>query len=100
MAYSEDKIKSDVEAYIQQGGGGHSAWYVGIAKDPRDRLFNGHGVQEKGDWWIFRQAESSGAARSVESHFVNALGTDGGTGGGLPDSTFVYAYKKTAHTTP
>jgi hypothetical protein len=100
MADSEDKIKSDLEAHIAKGGGGCSAWYVGIAKDPRDRLFNGHGVQQKGDWWIYRQAQSSDAARSVESHFVGSLGTDGGTGGGDPDSRFVYAYKKNAHTRP
>ena len=100
MAHDEDTIKSDLETHIAKGGGGFGAWYVGIAKDPRDRLFNGHGVQEKGDWWIYRQAESSDAARSVESRFVNALGTAGGTGGGDPDSTFVYAYKKSAHTTP
>jgi hypothetical protein len=63
-------------------------------------LFNGHGVHEKGDWWILRQAQSSASARNIEAYFVNTLGTDGGPGGGDKNAAYVYAYKKAAHTTP
>ncbi len=100
MAYSEQQIKSDIKEHIQKDGGGYRAWYVGISKDARDRLFNGHGVHENGDWWIYRQAESSNAARNVESYFVNTLNTDGGTGGGDEKADYVYAYKKNSHTAP
>ena len=100
MAKSEEEIKSDIEAYVLKGGGSYSAWYVGISKDARDRLFNGHGVHEKGDWWIYSQAQSSAAARNVEVYFVNTLNTDGAPGGGDKDADYVYAYKKAAHTTP
>jgi hypothetical protein len=107
MAKSEEEIESDIKAYIQRSGSGYRAWYVGISKDARDRLFRGHGVHEKGDWWIFqgdswifRRAQSSTAARNIEAYFVNTLDTNGAPGGGDKDADYVYAYKKAAHTTP
>ena len=51
--------------------------YVGIAKDPQDRLFNGHRVQKDGDVWIYRQAFSSDDAREVEKILLEK-GADGG----------------------
>ena len=93
------QIVADFEAYVRKGGGPYSAWYVGIARDPRDRLFNDHSVDEKGGWWIFRTAGSSDDAREVESYFLQR-GTDGGSGGGDWRSTAVYAYRKTSHTNP
>lgn len=71
-----------------------------MSKDPRDRLFNGHGVKEKGYGWIYCQAFSSDAARRVEDYFVNTLGTDGDVGGGDKDADYVYAYKKRSYTNP
>jgi len=100
MTESEEEIKSGIKAFMQAHGGSYSAWYVGVSKDPRDRLFNDHGVDEKGDWWIYSQAQSSTAARNVEAHFVDTLNTDGASGGGDKDADYVYAYKKAAHTTP
>lgn len=97
---SKEEIISVIKEYIQKGGGGYRAWYVGISKDARDRLFNGHGVRENGDWWIYRTASSSTVAREIEHYFVNILGTDGGTGGGAEMADMVYAYKKAAHTNP
>jgi hypothetical protein len=100
MAKSKPEIISDIKAYMEKGGGNYRAWYVGVSNDGRDRLFNGHRVRENGDWWIYRQATSSQAARDVEDYFVNTLGTDGGLGGGDYTADKVYAYKKAAHTNP
>jgi len=100
MVFSEEQIKSDIKAYIAKEGSSYANWYVGVSDDPKARLFKDHGVREKGDWWIYRQAYSSSAARNVESYFVNTLGTDGGTGGGGEDTDYVYAYKKEKHTNP
>jgi hypothetical protein len=101
MAYTKDQIVAEFTAHFQKSGAKYwKEWYVGISKDARDRLFNGHSVKEKGDWWIYRQATSSTVAREVESHFVDTQGTDGGTGGGDQSSDMVYAYKKAAHTNP
>lgn len=100
MAKSKQEIINDIKGHIQKGGGGYGAWYVGISKDARDRLFSDHKVKEKGDWWIYRQASSSKVAREIEDHFVNSLGTDGGTGGGDLTADIVYAYKKASRTDP
>ena len=100
MANTKDQIIAAFQAHITKGGGGHSKWYVGITKDVESRLFNHHGVKRNGDWWIYDQAYTSDSARAVEDYFVNMCGTDGGLGGGDEDSTFVYAYKKAAHTVP
>lgn len=100
MAESKKQIVADIKAHISKRGGSYSAWYVGVSKDPRSRLFQDHGVREKGDCWIYKQAYSSSAAREVEAHFVDQLGTDGGTGGGDQEAECVYAYKKNTHTTP
>ena len=98
MANIKESIKVDIKAYIQKNGEAYSDWYVGIASDPRERLFNGHNVTEKGGAWIYREAENSSAAREVEAYFVNTLGTDGGSGGGDYSTKSVYAYKKTSTT--
>ena len=100
MAKSKQEIISDIKNYIQKGGGGYRSWYVGISKNARDRLFNGHGVNEEDDLWIYRRASSSQVAREIEIYFVSMLGTDGGAGGGDEAADMVYAYKKAAHTNP
>jgi len=48
VATSEPDIIKNFKAHIKKGGGRYSDWYVGIATDPRDRLFNDHGVAEEG----------------------------------------------------
>lgn len=98
MANTKESIKTDIKAYIQQNGGAYSDWYVGVASGPRERLFNDHNVAEKGGVWIYREAESSSAAREVEEYFINTLRTDGGSGGGDYSTKSVYAYKKTSTT--
>jgi hypothetical protein len=100
MAQSKQEIINDIKNHIGQDGGAYRAWYVGIARDARDRLFNGHGVHQRADAWIYRQASSSDAARDVEDYLVNTLGTDGGPGGGDSSTDMVYAYKKSPRTNP
>lgn len=90
-------IASEIDAYIKQHGGGYPAWYVGIAADPRERLFTDHKVREHGDAWIYRDAGSEAAARAVERAFLN-VGCQGGGGGGDNDTHYVYAYRIAAHT--
>jgi hypothetical protein len=100
MRYTSQQIVADLVEHIEKSGVQFSIWYVGISQDPRARLFTDHRVPEKGAWWIYRQASSAGAARDIEDHFINKLGTDGGTGGGDKNSDFVYAYKKFRDTDP
>jgi hypothetical protein len=87
----------DIAAHIAQCGGNYRAWYAGVAKDPRQRLFNDHAVKEKGDAWIHRELGTDDAARSVEQHLLQQ-GCRGGPGGGGQGTRFVYAYRMAQHT--
>ena len=68
-----------------------SGIYVGIAKDPGDRLFHDHGVDRKLGQYTFFNAVTDDVARAVEQ-FLLLFGFVGGPGGGSNDTTFVYAY--------
>ncbi len=96
-ATAEQEAIAEIAAYIRRNGGGYSAWYVGIAANPRDRLFVDHSVTEKGGWWIHCDCGNDAAARRVENAFLNA-GCQGGAGGGDRDTRFVYAYRITLTT--
>ena len=98
MEQTEAELIDEIEGHIENRGGAFSSWYVGIAADARDRLFNDHSVEEEGDKWIFRKATSSSVARTVEKYFIEEKGTKGGPGGGDENSKFVYAYKSQRHT--
>lgn len=95
MAKSENRIKNEIKEYIKECGGSYSDWYVGIAEDPEERLFENHNVDKENDHWIYRPCEDSNVSRRIEEYFVTVLGTDGETGGGDENTIYVYAYKKT-----
>ncbi len=97
---SASEIVAEFNGYMAKTGGASRDWYVGIAADPKDRLFNDTAVREQGDAWIYDDAGSSAVARQVEKHFIEVLGTDGGDGGGSVATRYVYAYKKAYHTKP
>ena len=79
-----ERVAGDIRAHIDKSGAGYASWYVGVTKNPQQRLFAEHGLRREGEWWIFRQAASSLDARTVEAYFINTLGTDGGTGAVTP----------------
>jgi len=94
---SKEQVFADIKAHIAHCGGSYSSWYVGIAADPRDRLFNRHSVSETGDSWIYRICDSNQDARTVENALLR-LGTKGGPSGGDNATKSVYAYKIGPHT--
>jgi hypothetical protein len=98
MAKSVETVKREINEHIQNRGGAYSDWYVGIASDPRDRLFNDHNVSKENGHWVFRECENADDARDVEYYFVYTLRTDGGPGGGDNTTKYVYAYRKTSRT--
>lgn len=100
LAKTEAEIIEYIKNYIDQNGADYHSWYVGIAKNPKDRLTKNHNVDLDNDNWIFSTAESAGAARRIEQYFVEILKTDGGPGGGDENTRSVYAYKKSSHTDP
>lgn len=86
----------EINDYIVSWGGNYQEWYIGIASNPEDRLFNDHNVNEDTDAWIYRNAGSSTAARQIESYFLS-LGCQGGSGGDISTQS-IYAYKIKSHT--
>ena len=98
-AKKPETVYDDIVAYIKKQGGEPSGWYVGIASDWGDRLFNQHNVPREGYLWIARQCYTSDAARKVERALLNH-GCDGGGGGGDETTVYVYAYLKGSLTDP
>ena len=94
---NSNQIISDITNHIRECGGRYLDWYVGIASDPRKRLFEDHNVDEKNDAWIIRDAESEAMARKIEKYFLD-LGCKGAGGGGDYSTHYVYAYKINSHT--
>jgi hypothetical protein len=73
-------------------------WYVGVASDPRDRLFRHHGVNEAAGAWAFEEAESAKAARRIARSFHDGAGFAGELGESDPNALYVYIYLKTRDT--
>lgn len=73
-------------------------WYVGVAKDPRERLFQHHAVNEAAGDWAFEEAESAKAARRIARSFHDGAGFDGELDEPDPDALYVYVYLKTSDT--
>ena len=78
--------------YINGTGVAYNRWYVGIASDPKARLFTDHNVSEESGQWVYKDAGTEAVARQVEQYIINTHNTQGGTGGGDESTTFVYAY--------
>jgi hypothetical protein len=94
----EEAIKTSIKDHIGKRGGAYSDWYVGIAQNPRDRLFQDHNVDEKKGCWIYDNAGTKAIAERIEKYFVEELGTKGNPGGGTDETTSVYAYKIEGYT--
>lgn len=100
MANSKETIIEEIMNYLNRACPRNTPYkkvYVGIAKDARDRLFNGHSVSENEDVWIYQTASSDKVAREIEKHFLD-LGFDGGAGGGDDESKMVYCFLQNDHT--
>ena len=94
---AELQIIREVEAHIAKSGTAYSAWYAGIATDPRARLFSDHNVSEDNGWWIYRDCGTDTSSRRIEDYFL-AKGCKGGPGGGDSTTRYFYAYRITAST--
>ncbi len=98
-ALSNEQLLSILKQYIMKAGVGYSAWYVGVCRDPKERLFQEHRVVESGGLWVYRRTDSPETAEAVEDLFVNRHGADGRPGT-EENPTYVYAYKKVPGTDP
>lgn len=91
MSASKEEIFTSINAYFKTGQ--RRDWYVGIAADPKQRLFKDHNVTEGSGSYIALEASSTAEAREIEQTYLDA-GFDGGAGGGDNNTNWVYAYLK------
>jgi hypothetical protein len=75
VPHRKKKIIKNIRSYIKKGGGNPSDWYVGIAKKPREMLFNHHNLTGN-DGCICMHVDSQQMTREVCDYLVNVLGTD------------------------
>ncbi|HMU44494.1 MAG TPA: hypothetical protein PKA80_14445 [Ignavibacteriaceae bacterium] len=97
MIRSVEEIIEKMTDQINRSGLPYSSWYVGIASEPKQRLFAEHKVAENGTW-LHVNAGSNEAARNILNHLVKKLQTEGGGGSDEPAMTHVYAYAITSTT--
>jgi hypothetical protein len=86
-------IEQEIDSLIQNSGGNYRQWFVGIAINPRQELFDVKHVSEKSGTWTFKNAGTEMAAREMEAIFIKK-----GCKGGAPkkdSSRFIYVYKMT-----
>ncbi|WP_303924974.1 hypothetical protein [Draconibacterium sediminis] len=98
MSKTANEITQEIINHINGCTGKYySDYYAGISRNPKDRLFNEHHVDENNGCWIFRKAINIAHARAAEKELL-AKGMKGGDGGGDGTSIYVYAYLVTATT--
>ena len=101
MVFSVQQIKYEVLAYMKEFGGEFGDYYVGIAADPKKTLLDVHKVDENADPWLYKQALTFYAARTVQDYFLRRLKADGeAVMEGDDDMDCVYVYKKSERTVP
>jgi|CXWL01.1.fsa_nt_gi hypothetical protein len=85
------KIEQEIDNLIQNSGANYREWYVGVAINPRQQLFDVHHINEKSSTWVYKDAGSEMAAREIVAIFLKK----GCKGGVLKrdSSRHVYAYK-------
>jgi hypothetical protein len=74
----EKQIIIEIEAYIRQGGGEYTDWFVGLADNPIDPIMEVtrlHKVQNQRFTYI--ETVSPQAAKAVADYFLNVCRTDG-----------------------
>lgn len=90
-------VEKEIDSRIHRSKRGYPDWYVGIATNPRERLFQGHNVSEPSGAWFYRDAGSVSTAKDIEAIFVKK-GCKGGNTRGEDSPRYVYVYKMTRTT--
>ena len=101
MVYSVQQIKFEILSYMKEYGGNFNDWYVGIAADPKSAMFQKHNVHQEDDIWLYKQALTFTACKTIQQYFLDKLKTDGEPVlEGNEDTDCVFLYKKSERTNP
>jgi len=88
-----------LRGFIEEHACAPHQWYVGLASDAEEKLFQHHKVNRHANSWIYRMADSPETARSVHEKFLR-LGCDGEQHANELNATDVYIYLKSHKTSP
>lgn len=101
MVLSVQQIKFEMFGYIKEIDSEFQDWYVGIASDPKRQMQADHCVDLEKDIWLYKQALSFTACRTIQRYFIEKLKTDGVLVlSGSEDTDCIYLYKKSERTRP
>lgn len=101
MILSVQQAKFELLAYIKEFDTAFKSWCVGISANPKQALFDIHGVRDEQDPWLYKQLLSHRAAQLVRDHFVEHLGAVGAPNPEVADPEdvdCVFLYKIAQHT--
>jgi hypothetical protein len=99
MVFSVQQVKYEFLAYIKEFDPTFSNWYVGVADQPRQALFEHHGVRDAEDPWLYKQLLTNRAARPVQPYGSAHRKTAGASPVEQSENVdCVYLYKVAAHT--
>ncbi len=101
MVHSVQQIKFEIFGYIKEFGSNFDDWFVGISSDPKKAMLEQHRVDEIEDIWLYKQAVSFAACRTIQKYFLEKLETDGvPVLEGNEDTDCIYLFKKSERTLP
>lgn len=99
--FSVQQIKFDILAYVKEFGSDFRGWYVGVSDDPQAALFGKHGLDREKDIWLYKQAVSFTACRTVQKYYIERRNMDGHlVDSASADTDCVYLYKKSERSRP
>ena len=99
MVFSVQQVKYEFLAYIKEFDATFANWYVGMSDQPKQALFDIHGVRDAEDPWLYKQLLTNRAARTVQDYFIGHLKTAGVVNADQSENVdCVYLYKIAAHT--
>ncbi|HTV31390.1 MAG TPA: hypothetical protein VMF32_26900 [Xanthobacteraceae bacterium] len=99
MIFSVQQVKYEFLAYIKEFDRTFAHWYVGLSDQPKQALFDIHGVRHAEDPWLYKQLLTYRAARTVQDYFLGQLKTAGARATEQSENVdCVYLYRIAAHT--
>jgi hypothetical protein len=97
---NEKHIIAQIEAYIRQGGGEYSDWYIGLADNPIDPITEASRLNKvQNQRFTYIETVSHQAAKAAADYFLNVCGTDGDISDtdAIRSCRALYIYKKAAN---
>ncbi len=95
MTATHEEIVRGIQNHIDKYDSKATDWYIGIAINIRNKLFEAHKVSEENGVWIYRAAENHRVAKEIKKHFVS-LGLKNNDEDDDQSGTVIFVYKSSA----